>query len=252
MVCKNGSHAPYVRAILSIVTIWSNNNLLLYLKLKLRDFKNFNFRFQSLAINMRPATLTTSPATHQALVINDKDEAVVWKEAPCPPLPPDQVLVRTDAIAINPSDTKMRGAFVTPWATLGCDYAGTVVAVGSEVQDVSVGDRICGVQNEMCKYTTAWGAFGEYNVTRGKMWMKVPDSWSTEAAASISVGIATASLALRALGLPLPNKPVERPASVLIYGGSSATATIALQLIRLWVPRILSRLLDSGTICNSL
>lgn len=173
------------------------------------------------------------PTTHKAVVINDKDEPIVWTEAPCQPLPPDQVLVRTEAVGINPSDTKMRGDFVTPMATLGADYAGTVVAVGADVVDVAVGDRVCGAQNEMCRLTPSWGAFGEYNVTRGKMWMKVPASWSSEAAASLPVGISTAGIALRLLGLPLPNKPVSKPAFVLVYGGSTATATIAMQMMRL-------------------
>lgn len=179
------------------------------------------------------AGMTAAPATQRALVVDDKDEVVIRNEAPCPQLPADQVLVRTEAVGLNPSDTKMRGPFVTPFATLGADYAGTVIAVGSEVTGITVGDRVCGAQNEMCALTPAWGAFGEYNVTRGKMWMKVPGSWSNEAAASIPVGISTAGLALRLLGLPLPTKPAPKPLYVLVYGGSTATATIAMQLMRL-------------------
>ncbi|POS75825.1 enoyl reductase [Diaporthe helianthi] len=179
---------------------------------------------------MDPAT---TPATQRALVIDDKDQAVIWAEAPCPKLPPDQVLLRTEAVGLNPSDTKMRGSFVTPFATLGADYAGTVVAVGSDVNDVKIGDRVCGAQNEMCALTPEWGAFGEYNVTRGRMWMKIPDSWSTEAAASLPVGISTSGIALRLLGLPLPDKMVPKPVTVLVYGGSTATATIAMQMMRL-------------------
>lgn len=186
----------------------------------------------------RPAASFTHPATQRALVVNEKDEVVIWNESPCPKLPADQVLLRTEAVAINPSDTKMRGPFVTPFATLGADYAGTVVAVGSDVVDVAVGDRICGAQNEMCALTPAWGAFAEFNVTRGRMWMKVPESWSMEAAASLPVGISTAGLAMRLLGLPLPNKPASKPAIVLVYGGSTATATIAMQLMRLYVEGI--------------
>lgn len=174
------------------------------------------------------------PATQRAVVVNDKDEVVIRDQAPCPELPSDQVLVRTYVVGLNPSDTKMRGPFVTPFATLGADYAGTVVAVGPDVTNVNVGDRVCGAQNEMCALTPAWGAFGEYNVTRGRMWMKVPDSWSTEAAASLPVGISTAGIALRLLGLPLPNKPISKPATVLVYGGSTATATIAMQMMRLY------------------
>lgn len=177
--------------------------------------------------------MTGPPSTHKAVVINANYEPTIWDSAPCPALPADQVLVKTEAVGLNPSNTKMTGSFVTPMATMGSDWAGTIVAVGDQVKHVAVGDRVCGAQNEMCGLTPAWGAFGEYNVTRGGAWMKVPDSWTIEAAASLPVGISTAGLAIRLLGLPLPDKPVSKPVYVLVYGGSTATATIAMQLLRL-------------------
>ncbi|OLN97465.1 Enoyl reductase LovC 1 [Colletotrichum chlorophyti] len=180
-----------------------------------------------------PTNSFTPPATQKALIVNDKDEVVIWDDAPCPKLPPDQVMVRVEAVGLNPSDTKMQGSFATPFGILGADFAGTVVAVGPEVDDVKVGDRICGAQNEMFGTTPERGAFAQYNVTRGKMWMKVPDSWSLEAAASLPVGVSTAGIAMKLLGLPLPNKPATKPAYVLVYGGSTATATIAIQMLRL-------------------
>jgi NADPH:quinone reductase-like Zn-dependent oxidoreductase len=183
-------------------------------------------------------TRFTPPATQSALIVDDNDEVMIWNEAPCPTLPADQVLLRTDAVAINPSDTKMRGGFATPFGILGADYAGTVVAVGSDVTGVAVGDRICGAQNEMFESTPDRGAFAQHNVTRGEIWMKIPPSWSTEAAASLPVGICTAGMAMKLLGLPLPDKPVSKPAAILIYGGSTATATIAMQMMRLYVGEI--------------
>lgn len=180
----------------------------------------------------------TPPQNQTALTVNDKDEVMIWTEAPCPKLPPDQVYVRTEAVAINPSDTKMRGDFATPFAFLGTDYAGTVVAVGSEVTDVKVGDRVYGAQNEMCPRTPDQGAFSQYTITRGRIWAKVPESWSIEAAASLPAGISTAGLAMKLLGLPLPytseTKP-SKPVYVLVYGGSTATATITMQFMRLYV-----------------
>lgn len=184
------------------------------------------------------ASSFTPPATQKAVVLDDKDQPLIRDEAPCPKLPPDQVLVRTDAVALNPSDTKMRGGFAIPYGTLGADYAGTVVAMGSDVTGIAVGDRVCGAQNIMFKTTAEQAAFAEYNVTRGKTWMKIPDFWSTEAAASLPVGISTAGLAMKLLGIPLPGEPAAEPATVLVYGGSTATATIAMQLIRLYVEKI--------------
>lgn len=203
-------------------------------------------------LNM-PIALPMLPRRQRAIVVDEHDNPRIWDEAPCPQHAPDQILLRTDAVAINPSDTKMRGNFVVPQGILGGEFAGTVLAVGSQVtEDISVGDRVCGAQNEMFAATPDRGAFGEFNVTRGSGWMKIPPSWTTEAAASLPVGISTAGLAMRLLGLPLPsltgrNGDTKTPGSentsgdssvqdgemVLVYGGSTATATIAMQMMRL-------------------
>lgn len=185
-----------------------------------------------------PNDTFTPPATQKAIVVNDRDEVVLWDAAPVPALAPDQVMVRVEAVGLNPSDTKMRGAFATPFGILGADLAGTVVAVGRDLvgaRDIAVGDRVFGAQNEMFGTTPERGAFCEYAVTRGRMWRRVPDGWSTEAAASLPVGVSTAGIALRLLGLPLPGQepPVARPAHVLVYGASTATATIAMQMLKL-------------------
>ncbi|KAK1963583.1 NAD(P)-binding protein [Colletotrichum sublineola] len=142
------------------------------------------------------------PPTHRAVVIEAGDRVRVRDDVPLPALEKDQFLVRTEFVAVNPSDTKMRGPFVTVGGVLGTDYAGTVVARGTDVTAVDIGDRL-------------------------------PPSISTEGGSTFGAGISTAGLALKLLGLPLPVVPVEKPAYILVYGGSTATATIAIQLLRL-------------------
>ncbi|GAB1197711.1 hypothetical protein APSETT444_007014 [Aspergillus pseudonomiae] len=184
---------------------------------------------------------TFTPPPHQtALTVNEHDEVTIWDSAPCPTLPADQVYVRVKAVGLNPSDTKMRGQFATPYAFLGTDYAGTVVAVGSAVTHIQVGDRVYGAQNEMCPRTPDQGAFSEYTITRGRIWAKIPEGWSFEQAAALPAGISTAGLALKLLGLPLPDPKATtilahpKPMYVLVYGGSTATATIVMQMLRLY------------------
>lgn len=179
------------------------------------------------------ASLFTPPTTQPGLVVDDDDNVIVRRDCPFPSLPSDQVLVRVHAVGVNPSDTKMRGPFALPHAVLGADYAGEVVALGADVTDVQIGDRVCGAQNELFRPSPERGAFAGYNVTRGRMWMKIPDTLSYEAAASLPVGLCTAGLALKLLGLPLPDQPTGNGAHVLVYGASTATATIAMQLLRL-------------------
>ncbi|KDN70343.1 putative zinc-binding dehydrogenase [Colletotrichum sublineola] len=87
------------------------------------------------------------PPTHRAVVIEAGDRVRVRDDVPLPALEKDQFLVRTEFVAVNPSDTKMRGPFVTVGGVLGTDYAGTVVARGTDVTAVDIGDRVCGAQH---------------------------------------------------------------------------------------------------------
>ena len=175
----------------------------------------------------------TPPTTQCAIVVDAGDDVRIRDDTPFPPLQKDEFLVRTEAWAINPSDTKMRGDFVTPGAMLGCDYAGTVVARGPDTTGVEIGDRVCGVQHEMNAKSPYRAAFGMYNISTGPYWMKLPNSITTEGGATMSAAIGTAGLALKLLGLPLPDAPVQKPMHILVYGGGTATATIAIQLLKL-------------------
>jgi NADPH:quinone reductase-like Zn-dependent oxidoreductase len=64
----------------------------------------------------RPTTgiESISSLKQRAVAIKDYVEVIIRDDARCPTLPADQVCVRVDADALNPSDTKMRGAFATP------------------------------------------------------------------------------------------------------------------------------------------
>ncbi len=90
------------------------------------------------------------PATTRAVVArNEGDKGVtVVEDVPTPKLRDDYVLVKTAAVALNPTDWKTaEGALggVPVDCRVGCDYAGTVVAVGANVtQPFKVGDRIAG------------------------------------------------------------------------------------------------------------
>jgi len=72
--------------------------------------------------------------------------------------------------------------------------------------------------------------------------MHIPDNVSFEAAATTGVGIGTTGYALyKVLGLPLPDSTgsthfnkTEVSDTVLIYGGSTATGSLAIQLAKLY------------------
>jgi NADPH:quinone reductase-like Zn-dependent oxidoreductase len=65
---------------------------------------------------------------------------------------------------------------------------------------------------------------------------KIPDNLTFEETATLGVGITTVGQTLyMTMKLPLPgDKPVDGQTFVLIYGGSSATGTLAIQFAKLY------------------
>ncbi|MGB8406885.1 MAG: alcohol dehydrogenase catalytic domain-containing protein [Mycobacterium sp.] len=77
------------------------------------------------------------------LPIDDPD-ALVEVKLDLPELRPRDVLVRVEAVSVNPADVKIRRGL--PGSTvpkiLGFDVAGVVHAVGSEVTTLTIGDEV--------------------------------------------------------------------------------------------------------------
>lgn len=84
----------------------------------------------------------------------------------------------------------------------------------------------------------ATGAFARYIAVKGDLQMRIPAGVSFEAACTVGVGVASAGYALyKVLNLDLPGDvdAVKRPAvePILIYGGSTATGSLAIQFAKL-------------------
>jgi len=85
------------------------------------------------------------------------------------------------------------------------------------------------------------GAFARHIIAKSDITVNIPKHVSFEAAASIGVGFQTAGYALHnVLGVPLPNTDHSTPGHsvgdwVLIYGGSTATGSLAIQFAKLLV-----------------
>jgi NADPH2:quinone reductase len=71
-------------------------------------------------------------------------ESLVDVELPVPELRPQDVLVRVQAVSVNPADVKRRAALPggDEPTVLGYDAAGVVEAVGLEVDTLEVGDEV--------------------------------------------------------------------------------------------------------------
>jgi len=94
------------------------------------------------------ATPAAPPAEVKAVIIKATGNAVI-ETIPTPKLRDDYVLVKTTAVALNPTDYKHvdTGFGGNPIGSIvGLDFAGVVVDVGSKVtKPWKKGDRITGV-----------------------------------------------------------------------------------------------------------
>ncbi|KAK7995336.1 hypothetical protein PG990_014109 [Apiospora arundinis] len=172
-------------------------------------------------------------------------------EAPMPVAGPDEVVVRTHAIALNPVDWFIQAmGIIVPAeaypAVIGCDLAGEVVSVGANVAaagQFAKGDRVCGLAGGARADDGSGhknGAFQLYTKADRGLLAKIPDSVSYAEAAVLPLGLSTAATAMfqkDAMALPLPGSSSRRSTAetadrkvVLVWGGRTSVGSCAIQL----------------------
>ncbi|KAH8099845.1 GroES-like protein [Cristinia sonorae] len=173
------------------------------------------------------------PETMKAAVVQ-ADKTMTIVDVPVPSIDETEILVRTTAVAQNPTDWKHVRLMTHPGTIVGVDFAGVVVKIGDAVSGVSVGDRVAGfVHGGQYKDR---GAFAEYVKAAGDLVWKIPEGTSDEQAAAVNVGAWTAAQMLfspRYLNLIEPPEKVTGVEWVFIYGGSTSVGLYAIQLAHL-------------------
>lgn len=82
----------------------------------------------------------------KAIVVVPGERAAAIADVAVPKLRKSWVLVKVKAVGLNPTDWKhIDYGYADAGSKLGCDYAGIVEAVGSEVTGFQKGDRIAGM-----------------------------------------------------------------------------------------------------------
>lgn len=174
--------------------------------------------------------------SQSAVVIQKPGVAGLVHDRPIPTLRDDYILVKTAAVALNPTDWKHIHSVIRESGPLvGCDYAGVVEAVGRKVtKDFKKGDRICGVAHGSNAVQHEDGTFAEYIVVKGDLQIKIPQNLSFEEASTLGIGITTVGQGLyQALKLALPSSPITTADPILIYGGSTATGSLGIQYAKI-------------------
>lgn len=148
---------------------------------------------------------------------------------------PTEILVRLKAAGINPIDTKLRhrGTFYPDRlpSILGCDGAGIVEAIGSEVTKFKVGDAVYFCNGGLGAHQ---GNYAELTTIEEKFAAHKPKSLTFEEAAAAPLVLLTAWEALYDRGNLQPNKDNQSDnRSVLIHAGAGGVGHVAIQLAKL-------------------
>lgn len=140
-----------------------------------------------------------------------------------------QVLIKVAAASLNPFDTKLREGMMKAGiplrfpATLGGDFAGTVIALGAGVTGLAAGDKVYGQANVVAGNS---GSFAEFAVTKVSEVAKMPSTVDFEHAASLPlVGVSALQALARHINLQAGQK-------LFIHGAAGGIGTIAVQIAK--------------------
>jgi NADPH:quinone reductase-like Zn-dependent oxidoreductase len=163
----------------------------------------------------------------RALALESFEEPPRVMDVAVPEVGPGEVLIRMGAASVNAYDTFVAmGAmkdylpYVFP-AVIGNDVAGTVEAVGDDVDGFAVGQRVFGTIGE--KPSIHDGGFAEFASANAAALAPTPDGVDDAQTGSLGVAGTTALSAIEAIA------PGDR-STVLILGATGGVGSFAIQL----------------------
>ena len=149
-------------------------------------------------------------------------DSLVDIELPKPSPAGRDLLVKIEAVSVNPVDTKQRKQGTAAPRVLGWDAAGTVVAVGPQVSLFRQGDEVYYAGD-----VTRAGSNSEFQLVDERIVGRKPRSLDFAQAAAIPLTAITAWEAF------FDRLRVKRGASLLIIGGAGGVGSIGIQMAKL-------------------
>jgi zinc-binding alcohol dehydrogenase family protein len=157
-------------------------------------------------------------------------EALRDGEAPVPELRPRDVLVRVQAVSVNPVDTKVRSRMdAGEERILGYDAVGRVDAVGEQAEGLSVGDRVWYAGD-----VSRPGSNAELQAVDERVVSRAPESLSDAEAAALPLCAVTA---WESLFERLRLGP-ESEGTLLVIAAAGGVGSILIQLARVLTPGV--------------
>ena len=148
-------------------------------------------------------------------------------ELPEPDVKSHDLLVRVEAVAVNPIDLKMARAKPSPQSperVLGWDVAGVVVGMGAEVTGFKLGDEVFYAGSVIRP-----GGCSALHAVDARLVGHKPKTLSFIQAAALPLCSLAAWEGLFDR-MRVPKGPLEQPATLLVLGGAGGVGSIALQL----------------------
>lgn len=147
-------------------------------------------------------------------------DVLLYKEIPIPEPKPNEALIKLHAIGVNFIDVYHRtGLYPIPLPfTLGQEGAGVVEAVGAEVTEVSVGERVA--------FAGVLGAYAEYQAVQAEKLVKLPDAISFEQGAAAMLQGMTAHYLAFAL------RPLSNRDTALVHAAAGGVGLLLIQLLK--------------------
>ncbi|MEM1074210.1 MAG: zinc-dependent alcohol dehydrogenase family protein [Pseudomonadota bacterium] len=166
----------------------------------------------------------------KAMTLTHYGEGATFERADVakPAAGPGEVLVKVAAASVNTVDTMIRAMGkelpLSPElpAILGMDFAGTVEALGDDVNGFAAGDEVYGCAGGLMELK---GALVEYMVADARLIARKPKSLSMREAAALPLVAITAFEGLKRAGVGTGQK-------VLVQGGTGGVGHVAVQLAK--------------------
>jgi NADPH2:quinone reductase len=155
-------------------------------------------------------------------------EGLKYEDVPEPTPKPNEAIVRVDAAGVNFIDIYQRtGVYKLQLpATLGLEGGGTVSAIGPEVKDVKVGDRVA--------WTSVPGAYAEYAAVPAERLVVLPASVTTKQ------GAAAMLQGLTAHYLSHSTFPLRAGDTCLVHAGAGGVGLLLTQIAKKLGARVIT------------
>ncbi|KAF9872553.1 alcohol dehydrogenase GroES-like domain-containing protein [Colletotrichum karsti] len=175
--------------------------------------------------------------SHSAAVIPAAKAPLVVQDVKTSQPGPGELLVKNELIGLVPVDAKIAKLGVFPIAypaILGTSFGGTITAVGPQVTDFKVGDKVASTKTAGAE-GDKYGSFQTQVTARAVTTSKLPDSVDLDGPVGLIGNLSTVVGLFNAhAGLQKPDpsiQPLSNKKKILVYGGTSSFGSLSVQYL---------------------